>query len=172
MSIVVTRGRGATAEQPASCQLGERSPKPSGIELVSEVSDLVTGAGLLIFVLAPFALPGLALAAVAVSLLLIPLLIGAILIAPVLLLRRWWHSRDHTLAADTRRAHEASGASINATGELNPPDPARLAPSHRFADRAARAGTSPSLAVPAGDFGFVASPRAGRAGSQHASPSR
>ena len=71
----------------------------------------MTGAGLLIFVLAPFALPGLALAAVAIVVLLIPVLIGAILTAPILLVRRWWHSRDHTVAADTRRDHEASGAS-------------------------------------------------------------
>ena len=111
MSILVTRGPGATGEQPDSRQLSERSSKPSGIELVSEVSDLVAGAGLLIFVLAPFTLPGLALAAVAIVVLLIPLLIGAILAAPILLLRRWWHSRDHTLVAGTRRDREASGAS-------------------------------------------------------------
>jgi hypothetical protein len=111
VSIFVTRGPGATAEQPDSGQLSERSSKPSGIELLSEVSDLVTGAGLLIFVLAPFALPGLALAAVAIVVLLIPVLIGAILAAPILLVRRWWDSRDHTVAADTRRDHEASRAS-------------------------------------------------------------
>ena len=111
MSILLTRGPGATAEQPDLRQLGERSSKPSGIELVSEVSDLVAGAGLLSFVLAPLALPGLALAAVAIVVLLIPLLIGAILTAPILLVRRRWHSRSHTLVADTRRDHVASGAS-------------------------------------------------------------
>jgi hypothetical protein len=92
---------------------------------VDEVADLVAGAGLLIFVLAP---PVLALAAVAIVVVLIPLLIGAILAAPVLLLRRWWHSRDHTVVPGTRGDHEG--------------------------------------------FGFVASSRAGRAGSQHAGPKR
>ena len=112
MSILVTRAPDATGEHRAPRQLVEQLPKPSKrIELVSEVSGLVTGAGLLIFVLAPFALPGLALAAVAIVVLLIPFLIGAILAAPILLVRRWWHSRDHTVAADTRRDHEASRAS-------------------------------------------------------------
>lgn len=111
MSILVTRGPGATGEQPDLRQLSERSSKPSGIELVSEVSDLVAGAGLLSFVLAAFALPGLALAAVAIVVLLIPLLIGAILAAPIRLLRRWWHSCDHTVVAGTRRDHEAPYAS-------------------------------------------------------------
>ena len=41
-------------------------------ELVSEVFDLAAGAGMLIFTLAPFALPALALAALAAVALLIP----------------------------------------------------------------------------------------------------
>lgn len=105
MNILVTRAPKATGEHRAPRQLVEQPPKPSGIELLSEVSDLVTGAGLLIFVLAPFALPGLVLAAVAIVVLLISVLIGVILAAPILLVRRWWHSRDHTVAADTRRNH-------------------------------------------------------------------
>jgi hypothetical protein len=111
MSTLVTRAPEAPGEHRAPRQLTEQLPKPSGTELLSEVSDLVTGAGLLIFVLAPFALPGLALAAVAIVVLLIPVLIGAILTAPILLVWRWWHSRDHTVAEDRRRDHEASSAS-------------------------------------------------------------
>ena len=43
----------------------------SGLEFVSEVSDLAAGAGMLIFTLAPFALPVLALSALAAVALLV-----------------------------------------------------------------------------------------------------
>ena len=66
----------------------KRPTKPSGLELVSEVSDLGAGLGILTFALAPLALPALALTALAVVPLLIPVLAGALLAAPVLLVRR------------------------------------------------------------------------------------
>jgi hypothetical protein len=55
---------------------------PSALELVSEASDLAAGAGIIGFVLAPFALPFLALLVLAVLLLAIPMLAGAVLAAP------------------------------------------------------------------------------------------
>jgi hypothetical protein len=73
-----------------------RWSKPQGTccgrELFSEALDLATGVGLLIFTLAPFALPALALVAVAAVLLMFPLLVGAMLATPILLGRRWWRS--------------------------------------------------------------------------------
>lgn len=97
-----------------------QSPR-SGLDLVSEVSDLATGAGLLIFTLAPFALPALALTVLAGSLLLIPVVAGPLLAAPFLLARHWWRSRDRrspaTSAAQSRSPRPepppASSASEN-----------------------------------------------------------
>lgn len=108
MSTLVTRSPEDTGEQPAPRQPADQSPKPSGIELVSEVSDLAFGIGLLIFVLAPLALPALALAAVAIVVLLIPMLAGTILAAPILLMRHLWKSREHTFAAEMRRDDQTS----------------------------------------------------------------
>ena len=73
---------------PTGDPVTKRPTKPSGLELVSEVSDLGAGIGILTFALAPLALPALALTALAVVPLLIPVLAGALLAAPVLLVRR------------------------------------------------------------------------------------
>lgn len=73
----------------------------SGFEFVSGLSDLAAGAGMLIFMLAPFSLPVLALAALAAVALLIPAVVGAVLAAPFLQARRRWRSRDR-LSADTK----------------------------------------------------------------------
>ena len=54
----------------------------SGLEFVSEVSDLAAGAGMLIFTLAPFALPVLALTALAAVALLVPAVVGVVLAGP------------------------------------------------------------------------------------------
>ncbi len=75
-------------------QLVNASPTCCGRELFGEVLDLATGVGLLVFTLAPFALPALALVAVAAVALLIPLLAGAMLAAPILLGRHWWRIHD------------------------------------------------------------------------------
>ena len=80
---------------------------PSGLELLSEVSYLATGAGIITFTLAPLALPALALALLATMALLIPLFVGAVLAvfvgavlaAPVLVVRRWRRSRDRPAGA-------------------------------------------------------------------------
>ncbi len=69
---------------------------PSGLEFVSEVSDLAVGVGMLIFTLAPFALPVLAVAALAGVALLTPVLVGVVLAGPLLLARRWWRSRNRS----------------------------------------------------------------------------
>ncbi len=111
MSILVTGAPGETGRRPAPRHLVDQSPKPSGIELVSEMSGLAAGAGMLLFVLAPLALPALALAAVATVVLLIPPIVGAILTAPILLLRRWWQPRKYMFAAETLCDDRASGAS-------------------------------------------------------------
>ena len=73
----------------------------SGAELVYEVSDLAAGAGILLFALAPFALPALALAALVAVLLLVPALLAVILVAPFGVAWRWWRSRDRSSSAIT-----------------------------------------------------------------------
>jgi hypothetical protein len=91
-----TDGSGITA-RPNS--VAAPPAKPSGLELVSEVSDLGAGLGILTFALASLALPGLALTALAVVPLLIPVLAGALLAAPLLLVRRLRRARDLQLGA-------------------------------------------------------------------------
>ena len=80
---------------------------PSGLEFVSEVSDLAVGTGMPIFTLAPFALPVLALALAAVALL-IPAVVGVVLGGPFPLARRWWRSRDR-VARDAKPARAGNG---------------------------------------------------------------
>lgn len=85
--------------------ISDGQTRPSGVEPISEVSDLAAGAGILVFTLAPFALPALLMmAVVAVALAIPPLVVGAILAAPILLTRRWRRSRDRTTIA--RRGHD------------------------------------------------------------------
>jgi hypothetical protein len=74
--------------------LAEQQTMPSGFGLVSEVSDLTAGLGILTFTLAPLALPALALTALTAVALLIPVLLGAFLAAPFLLASRWLRARD------------------------------------------------------------------------------
>jgi hypothetical protein len=81
---------------------------PSGLEFVSEVSDLAVGVGMLIFTLAPFALPVLALAALAAVALLIPAGVGVVLAGPFMLARRWWRSRDRA-SRDAKPARAGNG---------------------------------------------------------------
>jgi hypothetical protein len=83
---------------------------PSGLEFVSEVSDLAVGVGMLIFTLAPFALAVLALAFAAVALL-IPAAVGAVLAGPLLLARRWWRSRDR-VPRDATPARAGNGEAV------------------------------------------------------------
>ena len=92
----------APAHRTRGTSPGHQTP-PSGFELVSEVADLVVGAGVLTFTLAPFALPGLALIALTAVALLIPALGVALLLAPFLVARGCWRSRDRSPGA-TRRA--------------------------------------------------------------------
>jgi hypothetical protein len=66
---------------------------PSFLSLVSGASDTAAWAGMLIFTLAPFVLPGLVLTALPAVAPLIPALAGAVLGAPILLMRRGWMSR-------------------------------------------------------------------------------
>jgi hypothetical protein len=73
--------------------LTKQHTTPSGLELLSEVSDLTAGLGILTFTLAPLALPALALTALTAVVLLIPVLAGALLAAPFLLAGRWWRAR-------------------------------------------------------------------------------
>lgn len=76
-----------------------RSTQPSGLEVVSEVSDLAAGAGMLIFAFAPFALPALSLTALVAVAVLIPALVGGALVAPFLMARRWRRLRDRLSVA-------------------------------------------------------------------------
>ena len=83
---------------------------PSALDLISEVSDLVTGAGILLFVLAPFALPFLALLAFVGIVLLIPVVLGAMLVTPVLVARRWRrpHARSSDVVTEVGRSGEVT----------------------------------------------------------------
>lgn len=93
-----------------------------GRELFSEVLDLATGVGILVYTLAPFALPALALVAVTGVLLLIPLFAGAILAAPILLRRHWRRSharasRARQLAPPERKVRRPRVSTLGATGD-------------------------------------------------------
>jgi hypothetical protein len=83
------QGRRNRAADPSANQT-----TPSGLELVSEVSDLTAGLGILTFTLAPLAIPALALTALLALPLLIPVLLGAMFAAPFLLMARWLRARD------------------------------------------------------------------------------
>jgi hypothetical protein len=82
---------------------GATQAQPSGVELVSEVSDLAAGAGMLTFTLAPLALPCLALVALTAVALLLPVLAVALPFAPFMAAGRYWRSHDRSSAA-TRSA--------------------------------------------------------------------
>ena len=91
MSDSTPRGGPACDEGWDSKRIRLSKPQATrrGRELIHEVLDLATGVGLLIFTLAPFALPALALIVVGAVVLLIPVLVGAILATPILLGRHW-----------------------------------------------------------------------------------
>jgi hypothetical protein len=100
--------------------------------LVGGLSDLAVGAGMLIFMLAPFSLPVLALTALAAVALLIPAAVGAMLAAPFLQARRRWRSRDR-LSGDTKPSRRGDGEagmrrrrSFGALGRPVVPDPVGL----------------------------------------------
>ncbi len=86
---------------------GYRTPAPD-LDLVSDVADLAFGAGLLVFVLAPFTLPALALLALVAVVVLVPALVVALLLAPFILARRFWRSRDRPPGA-TRPGRSGDG---------------------------------------------------------------
>ena len=87
------------SRNPTSGVSPRHQASPSGLDLVSEVADLAIGAGLLTFVLAPFALPALALIALTMAVLMIPALGIALLLAPYLVAQRGRRSRDRPPAA-------------------------------------------------------------------------
>ena len=101
----------STGRRSSGSDHGERSEKRrvhakasdtrSGFEFVGGLPDLGAGAGMLIFMPAPFSRPVLALMALAAVALLIPAVVGAVLAAPLLLARRRWRSRDR-LSGDTK----------------------------------------------------------------------
>lgn len=88
------------ADQGRRNRAGNALPKqqttPSALEVVSEVSDLAAGLGILTFTLAPLAIPALALTALLALPLLIPVLLGAMLAPPFLLASRWLRARDRS----------------------------------------------------------------------------
>ena len=107
---VSDQGRGSRGSDPSAKQ----QTTPSGLELVSEVSDLAAGLGLVIFTLAPLALPALALTALVAVLLLIPAFVGAMLAVPFVLAGRWSRARHRPSGATTltrfgnREAYESA----------------------------------------------------------------
>jgi hypothetical protein len=92
-------------------------------KLFSEVLDLATGVGLLVFTLAPFALPALALVAVAAVLLMIPVLVGAILAAPILVGWRWWrsHARASRVSQPATVGREVRRPGVSTPGASGDP---------------------------------------------------
>jgi hypothetical protein len=80
---------GLQANGSKSGRTAPQQTPPSGLEFVSELSDLAVGAGMLVFTFAPLALPALALTTIAAVALLIPALVGIVLAAPIVAVRRW-----------------------------------------------------------------------------------
>lgn len=106
--------------------------RSSSLELFGEVSDLAAGAGMLIFTLAPFALPVPALTALLAVALLITSVVAVVLAAPFLLARRWLRSRDRPSGdrkpsgsgdGETGTPRRRSAAALSRTGF---PSPAEL----------------------------------------------
>lgn len=106
----------------------------SGLELVTEVSDLAAGAGIITFTLAPLALPALALTLLLIVPLLVPALIGALVAVPILVLRRLRQPRD--------RPHGAAQPA-GAGGQ-----PARPRPAERSGAHTSWPGRRPSTSIP------------------------
>ncbi len=94
------------------------------LELLSEVSDLATGVGLLTFVLAPLALPILALTAlVLLPALILAVVVALLVVAPILVIRRsragaspdatrpsWHRTRGRLTLAGSHDANAAPAA--------------------------------------------------------------
>ena len=84
---------GAVSDQGPENRRADSWPRqqrtPPGVELLSDVSDLATGLGLLSLALLSFTLPAPALTALAAALLLIRAFLGATLAARRLLPWRW-----------------------------------------------------------------------------------
>jgi hypothetical protein len=108
----------ATGRRSSGSDPGQRSEKRrvhakasdtrSGFEFVGGLSDLGAGAGMLIFMPAPFSPPVLALMALTAVAVLIPAVVGAVFAAPLLLARRRWRSRDR-LSGDTKPSRRGDG---------------------------------------------------------------
>ena len=117
---------GAVPDQGPENRRGDSWPRqqrtPSGLELVSEVSDLAAGAGLPTFTLTPLAPPALALTALAAALLFIPALLGATLAAPFLLAWHWRraHGRPSPAANPARFGDREAGCASATCGGSNP----------------------------------------------------
>lgn len=73
------------------------STRPSGSQLLEEVSDLLVGLGMITMILSPFALPFIALTLVVLAVVAVPAAVGGVLVAvlagPVLLVKRMRASR-------------------------------------------------------------------------------
>jgi membrane protein YdbS with pleckstrin-like domain len=81
----------------------QQQASPSVFELVGEVSDIATGACIMIVALAPLALPFLALTAVAALALLAPVVVGTLLVAPAVVAWRHCRSRGSSIGRDRAR---------------------------------------------------------------------
>jgi hypothetical protein len=100
----------------------------SGLEFVSELSDLTIGAAMLIFTLAPFSLPVLVLTALAAVALVIPVFLGLVVAASFLVVRRWWRSRDR-LSGDIKPSRCGDGKARTRRRRAPERSAARLSPS-------------------------------------------
>jgi hypothetical protein len=101
----------------------KRRTTSSSLEFITEVADLVVGLGILMFALAPMALPALALTALLAALLLVPaLIIGAAFAAPVLAIRHWWRSRGRAKPAVlSPAARRGSGSRAGVVADVSRP---------------------------------------------------
>ncbi len=113
------------------------STRPSGSQLLEEISDLLVGLGMITTILFPFALPFIALTLVVLAVVAVPAAVGGVLVAavvgPVLLVKRLRASRRDQVATPPRPPRaEASllGATSPRGGRVSPFPAKRLGRAH------------------------------------------
>jgi hypothetical protein len=119
----------------------KRQTRPSGREFVGELTGLAAGLGMLIFTLAPFALPALALIAVVAVVVVLPVLAGALLAAPFLLAQSWLRSPERPARAINGRSADDElprFASDGVVGRSVAPNPSSARSSQLDATRSRR----------------------------------
>jgi hypothetical protein len=112
------------------------STRPSGSQLLEEISDLLVGLGMITMILFPFALPFIALTLVVLAVVAVPAAVGGVLVAavvgPVLLVKRLRASRRDQLATPPRppRAEASARGATSLRSPARQSNPAETALGH------------------------------------------